>query len=58
MLQFPSWDTMHGPIGALGLHALPNMGHSSDLINPLKTSPHLHPFGSSSAVGAFFRMSS
>ncbi len=49
---------MHGPIGLVGLQALPNMGHSSDLISPRRTSPHLHPLASASTSGASARMSS
>ena len=56
--QFPSAETMHGPMGFMGLQTFPNMGHSSDLIMPLRTSPHLHPFASASTSGVFARMSS
>lgn len=49
---------MHGPSGFMGLHAFPNMGQSSDLIRPLRTSPHLQPLASASTVGVFFRISS
>lgn len=58
MLQLPSADTMHGPMGFIGLHTLPNMGHCSDLISPLRTSPHLHPLASTSTSGVSLRMSS
>ncbi len=49
---------MQGPMGLMGLQALPNMGQSSDLMIPLRTSPHLHPLASTSTSGVFARMSS
>ncbi|KUE74479.1 hypothetical protein AUQ37_00525 [Candidatus Methanomethylophilus sp. 1R26] len=58
MLQFPSADTMQGPIGEVGLHAFPNMGHCSESIRPRRTWPQLHPLGSSSTCGVLARMSS
>lgn len=39
--QDPSLETIHGPCGFTGSHPVPNIGHSSGLIFPIMTSPHL-----------------
>ena len=43
----PSIETMHGPYGRSGLHVFINNGHSTGLIIPNVTSPHLQPGGRS-----------
>ncbi len=40
--QLPSLDTMHGPIGVLGVHIFPKALQSIGLFIPLNISPQIH----------------
>jgi hypothetical protein len=46
----PSLETMQGPTGFSGVHAVPKSGHCSGRIIPFSTLPQEHPAGISSPV--------